>query len=374
MKKAVCLSPNGVDQYVMDGQPDELLVATMDGVVKLTRDATGKWAKAGHALAGNHLSSLMIDAVHGAAFAGVHGGGLHRSRDGGTSWQVCENGLAERNVFSLGQDRRGDRITLYAGTEPAYLFKSTNGGDTWEEITALREVPGRDKWNFPAPPFIAHVKHVTKDPRDERIMYVCVEQGALLKSLDDGASFTELLFEDAQCRLNKDTHRIVFNPDDPDEIYVDGGDGVFRSRDAGAHWQRIADTSMRVGYPDQMFVPPGNTDTLFAVGGGTPPNIWRQTGNASSAVVRTSDGGRTWVALAGGLPESIPGNLEAATLVSWPGGYGFFAGSTDGEVYCSVDRGATWSLIASQLPPVSKCVHRRNLDIGRKAAAEAARQ
>jgi photosystem II stability/assembly factor-like uncharacterized protein len=218
---------------------------------------------------------------------------------------------------------------------------------------------------------MAHVKHVTADPRDERVLYVCVEQGALLKSLDAGETFQQLFFEDASCRYNNDTHRIVFDPRNPDHIYLDGGDGIFSSPDAGRTWEHLATPSMRVAYPDQLFLAPDNPDTLFVVGGGTPPNLWRSTGDAKSAIVRSRDGGRTWAALGNGLPAALSGNLEAATLVTWPGGYGFFAGSTDGEVFFSRDRGESWELVASALAPVSKCVHFGNLAQGRAVAASA---
>ena len=77
--------------------------------------------------------------------------------------------------------------------------------------------------------------------------------------------------------------------------------------------------------------------------------------------------------IGGGLLSSLPGNLEAASLVSWPGGYGLFAGSTDGEMFCSLDRGERWARIAESLPPVSKCVHYGNSRKGRAAAAAAQR-
>lgn len=368
MSIKVCLSPNGVDRYELAGPPESLLVATMDGVVEL-RAAGGQWRTVGRTLDGLHVSALMYEPGRGAIFAGMHGEGLFRSLDGGVSWESSMNGLRFPHVFTLAYDRRGERVTLFAGTEPAHLFRSTDCGDSWQEVTGLRKVDGQEKWSFPPPPHIAHVKHVTADPRDERILYVCIEQGALLKSTDGGETFRQLFFEDAGCRYNNDTHRIVFHPQNPDRIYLDGGDGVFRSDDAGRSWQHLATPSMRVAYPDQLYLAPDDPETVFAVGGGTPPFVWRQTGDAQSAVVRSRDGGRTWAALGNGLPAALPGNLEAATLVSWPGGYGLFVGSTDGEVFCSLDRGEHWSLIAADLPPVSKCVHFSNLAKGRAVAA-----
>jgi photosystem II stability/assembly factor-like uncharacterized protein len=372
MNTQICLSPNGVDTYRTLTAPSSLLVGTMDGVVELRASPrTDRWERVNRSLDGLHVGSLMCEPGRGAIFAGVHGEGLYRSLDGGNGWETGMPGLTVPHVFTLAYDRRGDSVTLYAGTEPVHLFRSRNGGDSWTEVTGLKHVPGQDKWWFPATPHIAHVKHVATDPRDERVLYVCVEQGALLKSWDGGEHFEQLLFEDAGCRYNNDTHRIVFNPQNSDEIYLDGGDGIFRSADAGRSWEHVATPAMRVAYPDHLFIAPDDPNTIFAVGGGDPPNIWRTSGDARSTIVRSPDCGRHWSQVGGELLSSLPGNLEAATLVSWPDGYGFFAGSTDGEVFCSLDRGEHWSRIADSLPPVSKCIHYGNLAKGRAVAASA---
>jgi photosystem II stability/assembly factor-like uncharacterized protein len=370
MKQKVCLSPNGVDTYQIDSAPTSLLVGTMDGVVELSAGQdSGSWTTLNRTLDGLHIGSLMSEG--GAIFAGVHGEGLYRSLDGAATWETGMPGLTVPHVFSLAYDRRADALTLYAGTEPARLFRSRNLGDSWQEVPGLATAPARDKWWFPAPPHIAHVKHVAIDPRDERVIYVCVEQGALLKSSDGGEHFEQLLFEDSGCRYNNDAHRIVFNPQNPDEIYLDGGDGIFRSLDAGRTWEHVATPSMRVAYPDHLYLAPDDPRTVFAVGGGDPPNIWRSSGDAKSTIVKSRDCGRSWHQIGGGVLSSLPGNLEAATLVAWPGGYGFFAGSTDGEIFCSLDRGERWARIADSLPPVSKCVHYGNLAKGRAVAAAA---
>jgi photosystem II stability/assembly factor-like uncharacterized protein len=369
----VCLSPNGVDRYVTEQAPDSMLVATLRGVVRLKRPIGGTgWTAASAGLAGLHVSSLMREPSRGMVFAGIHGTGLYRSRDDGKRWSLAMSGIESGHVFSLAHVETPAGIELYAGTEPARLYRSTDYGDTWRELTALRSVPGHEAWNFPAPPHIAHVKHVTFDPRDSRTIYVCIEQGALLKSQDGGESFREIQFQDETYVLNKDTHRIVFNPRNPDEIYLDGGDGIARSRDAGKSWEHLTTPAMRIAYPDHLYCSPEEEGVLFVAGGGTPPNIWRQTGDARSAIARSADGGRNWTQVRGGLPEALAGNIEAVTLVSWPGGFGFFAGTTDGEVFASYDKGRSWSLIADKLGPVTKSIHLRNIEMGRANVRNAA--
>lgn len=354
----VSLSPNGLDRYARSGPPDRLLVGTMDGVVELRKAPSG-WVVQDRTLPGVHISALLFDTARDETYAASHGAGIFLRR-GDQAWAAISTGLEHRNVFTLA---RNDRGTLFAGTEPAHLYHSIDRGATWAELTGLRAVPGVDQWNFPAPPHVAHVKHVDFDPRSEKTIYVAIEQGALLKSIDGGKTFRALAFQDDSYVLNNDVHRVVCNPQQPDELFVPGGDGISHSTDAGESWEHLTTPKMRVGYPDATFVAPDGA--VYTTGGGTSPDVWRRTGDAASTVARSRDGGKTWEDL--DLPH-LRGNIEAATLVTWTGGYGFFAGTTDGEVFASMDQGKSWEQIASELAPVSKCIHHRNLQIGRGAA------
>ena len=364
----ICLSPNGADIYRTDLPPDTVLVATLDGIIRLRRDEKGGWTAGASGLEGLHLSSLLRLPGSGRLFAGVHGSGLYRSDDNGRSWSDSLNGMPHEHVFSLCGRETADGEEIYAGTEPAHLFRSADGGDSWEEVTAVRDVPSVTDWDFPAPPFMPHVKHVSFDPEAPATMYVCIEQGALLKSVDGGQSFHELEFHDETFILNHDVHRVVFDHRAPGEIYVDGGEFISRSPDGGESWMRLATPDMRVSYPDHLYFSPDEEGVMFVAGGGTWPDKWRATGDAQSTFVISRDRGQTWRPVGGGMPDGLAGNIDAMSQVMWPGGFGFFAGTTDGEVFASLDRGAHWEQIADGIPPVSKCVHRRNLDMGRAAA------
>lgn len=348
------LSPNGVNHYHGERWPDVLLVGTVDGVVEL-RCVAGTWSDAGRSLRGVHVSSLALDALD-RVYAGSHGHGIHRRADGG--WLSCSDGLASENVYSLMVS--GD--TLYAGTEPALLFRLRGDASAWEELDALRTIPGRDGWNFPAPPHIAHAKHVDVDPRDPDTFYVSVEQGALLKTVDGGRTFRQLTFRDDAYVYNNDAHRVAINPLAPDELYLSGGDGVTRSPDGGASWKRVTTPAMRVGYPDATFCSPLEDGVLFTAGAGGRPHSWRATGTADAAMARSRDRGQTWEILA--LPATR-GNIEAVTLVSRSDGYGFFVATTDGEIFASTDSGETWSVIADGLPAISKGGHYETVLSGR---------
>ena len=365
---SLCLSPNGLQYWRSPAPPLTLLIATVAGVVRLERRARA-WQRTGASLDQHHLSALLREPVSGALFAGAHSGGLYRSLDGGLSWSAAMRGLEHLHVFCLACVAEPTGPAIYAGTEPAHLYRSRDLGASWQQLTGLRCVPGCGAWSFPAPPHAAHVKHVAGDPRDPQRLFVCIEQGALLLSEDGGESFRELHFQDATFRLNRDTHRVVFNPHRTQELCLVSGEGISRSRDGGRSWQRLGSAPC-IAYPDAFCYSPEEAGVMYVAGAGTTPDVWRQTGDAAAAIACSRDDGRCWAQLRGGLPRRFPGSIEALSLCSWPGGFGFFAATTDGEVFHSADRGGSWECLAQELPPVSKCIHYRNLSAGRERALE----
>lgn len=268
------------------------------------------------------------------------------------------NGLAVKHVFSLASTQRAGGVVLYAGTEPAHLFESTDYGKSWTELPALRQVPELDKWTFPAPPHVGHVKAFAFDPRDEQTFFVCIEQGALLKTTDGGRGWRELAgYAKPEDRAYKDVHRLVIRPGHPDDMFMTNGNGYYLSHDGGESWEQVTDRNFRIGYPDQFLVSPLDSSVLFMAGSEVSPGAWRTTHHANSTVVRSTDAGRTWQEACKGLPENMRANLEAMSLGSYPGGFTIFAATTDGEVFASDDQAESWRRIASGLAPVSKVGH-----------------
>jgi photosystem II stability/assembly factor-like uncharacterized protein len=358
-----CLAPNGPTVYRDDTVPTRLLVGTTNGIVCLERaSANAAWQATGRLLEGCHISTLLFEPRRGGLFAGVHDGGLYVSLDGGQTWDRQMNGLTQEHVFSLAATERDGQTVLYAGTEPAHLFESTDYGTTWRELPALRNVPETEAWVFPGPPHLAHVKDVTFDPRDSRTMYVSIEQGALLKTTDAGETFRELKeYSKPDDPVYRDLHRCILRPSNPDEMYFTGGAGLYYSADGGEHWEHLSNRQARIGYPDGFLFSPEDDQVLFMAGAHRDPGSWRQSHDADAAIARSRDGGRTWETLTNGWPEHMRGNAEARSMGVWPGGYTLFVGTTDGEVYASEDRGDTWTRIAGDLEPISKGGHYRPL-------------
>ena len=358
-----CLSPNGRNRNDGDAPPMRLLVATLRGVSVLKReDRAAPWVDCGRKLEGHHCSSLLIEPRRGGVFAGMHSGGLYFSPDGGESWEPRGRGITIDHVFSVGCAQHGDATVLYAGTEPASLFRSDDYGQTWVELPGVKETKGREKWSFPSPPHLAHVKTMTVDPSDPRIIYVGVEQGDLLKTTDGGETWRVLDdYSKPTDWTYRDIHLVVVHPANSAELFMTTGMGLYHSLDAGESWTLLIDNSFRIGYPDHLFVSPRDGDTLFMAGAGKDPGTWQTSHHADGTIARSVDRGRSWSDASRGLPDDRRANIEAMSLSAYAGGFTLFAGTTDGNVFASEDEAASWTQIAGGLAPVTKGRHYRPL-------------
>jgi photosystem II stability/assembly factor-like uncharacterized protein len=353
-----CVSPNGRAQYLADGAVSKLLIGTVRGVYTLERRAGQSWQITGTSLDGLQISALVPEPRSGLIFAGTAGHGLYVSADEGGSWELRTNGLVNKHVFAMALDERGLEPVFYAGMLPPALFRSRDLGLWWQELPTLNDIPDADKWNFRAPPGAPHVKNIAFDPSDADTLYVCIEQGGLMKSVDSGRTWQELsTWFQAQDTFYRDAHRVAVQRSDPRVVYMATGDGLCKSTDAGASWQRLTTGQDRVGYPDALFIDPYDDNTVYIAGAGGHPGTWDQQ-TSRPGIVRSTDGGHSWQELNAGLPQPVRGNIEAVTMVHWGGHVAFYVGTAVGEVFASEDHGETWQLIAS-MPPISKAGHFR---------------
>ena len=360
-----CLSPNGQNLNRGEAAPTRLLVATLRGINLLERGGPGAdWIDRGRALDGHHCGSIMIEPHRGGVFAGMHSGGLYFSGDGGLTWEKRADGITIEQVFCVGYADRGDKVVLYAGTEPASMFRSDDYGKSWVEQPGVKDTKGRDKWSFPSPPHLAHVKTMTIDPRDTNIIYAGVEQGDLLKTTDGGANWRVLDdYSKPTDWTYRDIHLVVVHPENSSELYMTTGMGLYRSTDAGATWKLIVDNSFAIGYPDHLIVSPHDANTMFMAGAGENPGTWRQSKSARGTIARSTDRGLTWSDASKGFPSDRRPNIEAMSVAAYKGGFTLFAGDTDGAVYASEDGAENWTRIAGGLAPVTKGNHYRALQL-----------
>jgi photosystem II stability/assembly factor-like uncharacterized protein len=142
-------------------------------------------------------------------------------------------------------------------------------------------VPSVEKWTFPGPPHTAHVKNITFDPRSAETIYLSIEVGGALKSVDGGKSWREL------SGFYEDVHRIVIPAQQPESLFITGGDGIYHSSDAGESWEHLTDRSHRIAYPDALIVHPDNGLLMFTSGAISSPGTWRKTQTADSRIARS---------------------------------------------------------------------------------------
>jgi photosystem II stability/assembly factor-like uncharacterized protein len=351
---AIGVSPNGKNHYESSAPVDEVLVGTLTGIVALRR-ANGQWAEARRMLEGKHVGAIAIEPTRGIIFAGVHEGGLWASEDGGNTWERRDSGIESDDFYGVNCVAVGGQVRVYAGTEPAHLYVSTDFGKSWTELRGLQDMPSASKWTFPAPPHIGHVKNIAFDPNDPNTIYAAVEVGGAFKSTDAGQTWTEM------SGFYEDVHRMMTVPARPNDVFMATGRNLYHSADKGGSWEIMPLPENRIGYPDGLVILPQQPEVMFTSGASDSPGRWRTSKDADATIARTRDAGRTWEYLSKGLPSHLRGNIEGLTMNVFPGGFELVAGTTDGDVFFSEDEGETWTTIARSLPPVSKGGHYRNL-------------
>jgi photosystem II stability/assembly factor-like uncharacterized protein len=350
---AITLSHGGPTIYNSPARSRQVLVGTIQGVVKMERDADGPgWHVLERTLADKHIHALVIEPESGTVFAGVNHGSIYASTDEGRTWERRDQGLSEQDVYSLACSRLKGGTRIFAGTEPAHLFCSDDLGRTWSELPALRS-GDTSKWSFPGPPHMAHTKHIEFHPHDPYTMFVSVEQGGLLKSTDAGRTFQFLAGTD------DDVHRTVINPQKPDEMLVTTGVGMYATADGGKTWEQWTDPQHEIGgYPDLLVHHPRRPEVLFVASAKKRPGAWYKEHYAGSRVSRSADGGRTWQIVRQGFPaEPLRTAFEAMCLEDWGESFSLLGATATGEVWCSDDGGERWREVLTGLGPVSKGPH-----------------
>ncbi|MGZ0244840.1 MAG: WD40/YVTN/BNR-like repeat-containing protein [Alphaproteobacteria bacterium] len=370
------LSPNGQNTSFGTGTVTRMFVGTVDGVVTLDRRLRGKpWAETARGLKGLHVGALLHEEGSERFFAGCHAdGGLWVSEDG-SNWRRLTEGLAHDHFYSLAAREHNGVVTLFAGASPAALYRSDDLGETWSEISALRAVPGADAWTFIPPPHHPHLKNLVFHPTEPETFFVLVEQGALLKTTDDGATWTELnAYASAEDTLWHEVHRLMIHPYDPDLMYLATGEGLFRTRDGGESFVNVHHRGERMGYPEFLFLDPSDHKTIWMGGSHLNPTEWFRDGIADSTILQSRDQGDSWTEPNAGFPNPVIGAFEAMSMHLWYGGMMIVIGTATGEIWATDDYCRSWVCLDDDVPSLSKEDHHLPfMSDADRAAAMAAR-
>jgi photosystem II stability/assembly factor-like uncharacterized protein len=287
-------------------------------------------------------------------FAGCRKG-LYKSTDGGSTWNSV--GLQQYKIYSLAF-HPNTPTTMYAGTEPAFVFKSLDGGETWTELEGFRKLPGRNSWSFPPPPHLAHVKSIAVHPFDSEIIYCGVEEGGVIRTTDSGETWKYVSKGDAETfrsvsrftGMYQDIHKVVLWPRDPDVLFVSTGDGLYRSDDCGTHWINLDRGNRIVGLFKKYFVGPivihpAKPEIIYTVtslGSASVPN------NRSS-IYKSSDAGKSFTEVETHIPDLFSLGWNALAVDPLQPDV-LYLGTSEGTLYSSADGGETWTDVQIKLP------------------------
>jgi BNR/Asp-box repeat len=301
----------------------ELQAATGDGVARIVVE-DGE-ARVSLSARGSGARCLALDPRDlGTLYAGA-GSGVIKSVDGGRSWARTP---FVGDVFSIAFSPADGAV--YAGTEPSALFRSDDGGENWEELAALRELPSAPTWSFPPRPWTSHVRWVAPNPHEPERLIVGIELGGLMLSEDRGRTWL-----DHRPEAQPDVHALAWHPRVDGRAYEAGGGGAAWSRDGGRSWER-ADAGRDRDYTWALAVDPDDPDRWYVSANPGPMQAHRD-GNAEALIYRW-EGEGPWRALDGGLPQPLD-SMPYGLATSGPS---LYAGLRDGSLYASDDRGESW--------------------------------
>jgi BNR/Asp-box repeat len=357
-----------------------VLVGTHKGAFVLSADGKRQdWEVSGPFFAGwdmYHLKGSPADPnrIYASQTSGWFGQQIQRSDDGGKTWEPVGNQFAYDGVPGTHQWYDGtprawefkrvwhlepslnDPDTVYAGAEDAGLFRSTDGGQTWQELPGLRAHGSGPHWQPGAGGLCLHT--IILDPKNAQRIFIAISAAGTFRT-DDGAKTWKAVnrglksegIPDPNAEVGHCVHHIAMNPSRPEVLYMQKHWDVMRSDDAAESWQEVSGNlptdfgfaiDVHAHEPETIYVVPIKSDSEHVVHEG------------KLRVYRSRTGGNEWESLTRGLPQSncYVNVLRDAMAVDTLDTCGIYFGTTGGQVYASADGGDNWMPIVRDLPAV----------------------
>ena len=357
-----------------------VLVGTKKGAFVLTSDGKrDQWDVAGPHFGGweiYHMKGSPVDPnrLYASQTSGWFGQVIERSDDAGKTWAPVGNKFAYEGEVGTHQWYDGtphpwefkrvwhlepsltDAETVYAGVEDAALFRSIDGGTTWQELRGLRGHGTGSRWQPGAGGMCLHT--VLLDPGNPARIFVAISAAGAFRSDDAGESWRPVtrglksdFMPDPTAEIGHCVHRIAMHRSRPNVLFMQKHWDVMRSDDAGDNWHEVSGNlptdfgfaiDVHAHEPETIYVVPITSDSLHY-----PPE-------GKLRVYRSRTGGQEWEALTNGLPQSdcYVNVLRDAMAVDSLDSCGVYFGTSGGQVYASADAGDNWAPIVSNLPAV----------------------
>jgi photosystem II stability/assembly factor-like uncharacterized protein len=357
-----------------------VLVGTRKGAFVLTSDGTrNRWDVSGPHFGGweiYHMKGCPTDPnrLYASQSSSWFGQVIQRSNDGGKTWTPVGNkftyeGEPGTHLWYDGTPRPfefarvwhlepslSDPDTIYAGIQDAAFFRSTDGGQSWHELPALRQHKTASVWQPGAGGMCLHT--IVIDPRQPQRMYVAISAAGVFRTDDAGKSWRPMnrglrseQIPDPTAEVGHCVHRIAMHRTRPSVLFMQKHWDVMRSDDAGETWREVSGNlptdfgfpiDVHAHEPETIYVVPIKSDSEHYVPDG------------KLRVYRSRTGGNEWEPLTKGLPQRdcYVNVLRDAMAVDALDPCGIYFGTTGGQVYVSPDAGDSWTPIVRDLPSV----------------------
>ncbi|MDQ6612964.1 MAG: exo-alpha-sialidase [Gemmatimonadota bacterium] len=357
-----------------------VLVGTRKGAFVLTADgAREKWHVSGPHFPGfeiYHIKGSPVDPnrIYASQCSSWFGQLMQRSDDGGASWNAVGNQFSYDGVPGTHQWYDGTphpwefkRVwhvepslsnpdVVFAGIEDAALFRSTDAGATWTELSGLRKHGSGPRWAPGAGGMCLHT--IIIDPSQQDRMYVAISAAGTFRTDDAGETWTAInkglhsnFLPDPTAEVGHCVHHVTMHRSRPKTLFMQKHWDVMRSDDFGDHWHEVSGNlptdfgfviDVHAHEPETIYVVPITSDSHHFVSEG------------KLRVYRSRTGGNEWEALTRGLPQEncYVNVLRDAMAVDSLDECGVYFGTSGGQVYASRDGGDSWNAIVRDLPAV----------------------